>query len=560
MPTIEIDYENFQSLLGIELPKTAEGLDAIVSYVKGEVKFLSEQDVHIEIKDSNRPDLWNVEGLARALRGFLGIEKGMKRYPVTGSSGVEVYVDSMLKDIRPYIACAVVKNVRLNDVIIRQAMHLQDKLDQTYGRKRRRTSIGLYDFGLISPPLYYGVAKPNEISFAPLGFEEEMTLKEILEKHPKGVEYGHIVRRHAVWPILVDSEDKVLSFPPIINSNDLGRITEKTRDMLIEVTGTTHETVLNTLTIVALSLADRGGKIYSAVVHYPYGQIKGVITPQLKTQTMQIDISYVSKVLGLKLTAREVTQLLERARYGTIKVDKESVTVNIPCYRIDIMHPIDIAEDIAIAYGYNKIKPQWRRLPTTGGIAPERQFCDLVREIMVGLSFQEVLTFTMSNPEILFFKMNQKPEKVVEISNPKMLTFTCLRNWLLPSLMEFLSHNTHVEYPQKIFEVGYAVVFDKKKETQTRDIEKLACVTIHPNANFTEAKSVLDALFLNLGRQHDIKQAKHNSFIEGRIGRIFVNGKVVGVIGEIHPKVLEAWKLENSAAAFEINLNKVFRI
>lgn len=559
MPTIEIDYEDFQRLLRVELPKTAEEIDELLSYVKGEVRLLSEEEIHIEIKDSNRPDLWNVEGLARALQGFLGIERGLKRYVVTGSSGVEVHVDSMLKDIRPYIACAVVKDVRLNDVNIREAMHIQDKLDQTYGRKRRRTSIGLYDFDLVSPPLYYGAAKPNEVSFAPLGFEEKMTLKEILEKHPKGVEYGHIVLTDAVFPILLDSENKVLSFPPIVNSNDLGRITEKTRDVLIEVTGTRHDTVLNTLTIVALSLAGRGGKIYSAAVHYPYGETRVVVTPQLKTQAMKIDMAYVNKVLGLKLTVREAAKLLERARYGTTEVGKESVTVDIPCYRIDIMHPIDIVEDIAIAYGYNRIKPQWRRLPTTGRIAPEREFCDLTREIMVGLGFQEVLTFTLSNPENLFVKMNQRPEKVVEISNPKMLTFTCLRNWLLPSLMGFLSHNTHVEYPQRMFEVGYAVVFDKKKETQTRSIEKLACVTIHPNANFTEAKSVLDALFLNLGIQDDIKESKHSSFIEGRIGRILVNDKVVGIIGEIHPNVLEAWKLENPTAAFEINLNKIFR-
>jgi len=556
VPTIQIDFEDFQKLLGIKPPKEVDELNEIFSYVKGEIALFDGQEVHIEIKDSNRPDFWHVEGLARALRGFLGFEKGLKEYSVTGDSGVKVNVDFRLKDIRPYIASAVVKNVKLNDTIIRQAMRLQDKLDQTYGRRRQRASIGLYNFSLITPPLHYGVAKPSEASFVPLGLEEQMSLKEILEKHPKGIEYGNIVRRHEVWPILADSDGKILSFPPIINSNDLGKIAENVHDILIEVTGTVHETVLNTLTTVAVSLADRGGQVYSTTIQYPYAEMKKVVTPQLKTQTVQLDTKFVEKVLGFDLKAKEIANLLQKSRFGVSKVLEDTITVEIPCYRVDIMHPIDIVEDIAIAYGYNNIKPRWPQLPTIGSASSQKHFSDLIREIMVGLGFQEILTFTMSNPETLFNKMNLKKERVVEISNPKMLTFTCLRNWLLPSLMEFLGHNTHVEYPQKVFEVGYVTVFDEKEENRTKDIQKLACASIHANANFTEVKAILEALFLNLGLKYSIKESKHESFIEGRIGKILVKNKEVGVIGEIHPKVLEAWKLENPVSTFEINLKR----
>jgi len=557
MPTIQIDFEDFQKLLGIKLPKEADELDEVLSYVKGQVTLFNGQEVHIEIKDSNRPDFWHVEGLARALRGFLGFEKGLRKYVVTGDSGAKVNVDSRLKNIRPYIACAVIKNVKLNDTIIRQAMHLQDKLDQTYGRRRQRASIGLYNFNLIVPPLHYGVAKPSEASFIPLGLEEKMSLKEILEKHPKGMEYGDIVRRHAVWPLLSDSEGKILSFPPIINSNDLGKITENVHEVLIEVTGTIHETVLNTLTTVAVSLADRGGQVYSATSIYPYTELKNVVAPQLKTQTMQLDVKFVNKVLGFDLKTKEIVDLLQKARFGVGKVLEDSLMVEIPCYRMDVMHPVDIAEDIAIAYGYNNIKPRWPQLPTVGSASSQKHFNDLIREIMIGLGFQEILTFTMSNPETLFNKMNLKAEKVVEISNPKMLTFTCLRNWLLPSLMEFLSHNTHVGYPQKVFEAGWATIFDKKEENRTKDIQKLAGAIIHANANFTEVKAILDAVFLNLGLKYDIKESKHKSFIEGRIGKIVVKNKEIGVVGEIHPKVLEPWKLEHPVSAFEIDLEEI---
>ncbi len=557
MPTIEVDYEDFQKLLGVKLPKNPEELDEILSYAKGELKLLDDESIHIEIGDSNRPDLWGVEGLARALRGYLGIEKGLKKYSVIAESSVEVHVDPKLEKIRPYIACTVVKNVHLSDVAIRAAMHLQDKLDQTYGRNRKRTSIGLYNFRLITPPLRYGVARPKEVSFVPLELAERMTLEEILEKHPKGVEYGHLVLGYEHWPILMDSKSQVLSFPPIINSNDLGRVTGATRDVLIEVTGTELETVHNALNAVVFALADRGGAIHSAKVRYPYGLEKEVVTPKLETQTMPLDLKYLNEVLGLKLKLKEAADLLLKARYGIVKSGKNNLTVEIPCYRVDIMHPIDIVEDVAIAYGYNAVKPNWRQLPTVGGVTSEQAFYDVVREIMVGLGFQEVLTYTLTNPENLFTKMNWKEGKRVEVVNPQILTMTCLRSWLLPSLLEFLSHNVHVEYPQRIFEVGFAVVPDTRRENRTRDVEKLACVMAHPNASFTEAKAVVDALFLNLGKQLELDEGSHPSFVEGRVGNILVEGESVGFIGEVAPQVLEAWKIENPTAVFEVDLAKI---
>jgi len=557
MPTIEVERRDFEALLGLELPKNTEELDDMLAYIKGEVKYVDEQEVHIEVKDSNRADLWSVEGLARALRGFLNLETGLKNYSIAGSPDVEVDVDSRLKNIRPYIGCAIVKGIIFTDMMIRGAMRLQDKLDQTYGRNRRRTSIGLYDFDLISPPLRYGVAKPEQVSFVPLGFDEKMTLEEILEKHPKGMEYGHIVRPYAVWPLLSDSKDNVLSFPPIINSNDLGRITENTHNVLIEVTGTSYETVLNTLNMMVVSLADRGGKIFTAKVHYPYEELRDAITPQLETKTIHIDLADVNQLFGFKLTPKEATELLGKAGYGIGKIQKNSIGVEVPCYRMDIMHPVDIAEDIAIAYGYNKIKPRWQRLPTTGGVSPHAQFCDIVREIMVGLGFQEILTFSMTSRETLQTKMNKRREKVVEIANPRMETYTCMRNWLLPSLMELLSHNTHVEYPQKVFEVGYVVAFDGKAETRTRDVTNLACVTTHPNANFTETKSIAEALLADLGvKQWKVKATTHPSFLEGRVATIYIRRKTVGILGEIHPEVVNNFELENPVGAFEIELEE----
>ena len=555
MPTIEVLFDDLQKLVGVRLPKKVEELDDVLYYVKGQVESFEGETVKIEIKDSNRPDLWNVEGIARCLRGALGVKEGLSGYTIEGSSEVKVLVDSRLEKIRPYIACSILRNVKLDDDVIREMMHLQDKLDQTYGRKRRRTSIGLYNFDLIKPPLRYTVAEPAEVSFVPLDSNEEMTLGEIIKRHPKGLEYGDIIRKHRYWPILMDEENRVLSFPPIINSDDLGKITEEVENVLVEVTGTVLQNLLNTLTIVSLSLADRGGKIYSVEVDYPYGKERQVITPKFENKLMVLRPSYVNEVLGLDLKTKTISRLLEKARYGVAGSRRDELTVIVPCSRMDIMHPVDIVEDIAIMFGYNSIKPEWPKLATIGGLSERESFSDLVREIMVGLGFQEALSFSMSTPQKLFDAMNLKRGTVVEVSNPRTTTYTCLRNWLIPGLMELLSHNTHVEYPQKIFEVGECVVFDEKNETKSQDIRRLACLIIHSSSNFSEIKATLDSLFLNLGIDYKLEDTSHGSFIDGRVGKILVGNKEVGIIGEINPAVIQEWKLGNPIAGFEINLN-----
>ena len=561
MPTIDVDYGELERLLGVKVHGDMKKLDDILSFVKSEVKLYdkSEGVVSIEIKDTNRPDLWSVEGLARALRGYLNIEKGLKQYSVAEPI-VNVNVDRRLGSIRPFICCSVIKNIKLTDAIIRGLMHLQDKLDQTYGRSRQKTSIGVYDFDLIAPPLNYAVAKPSDFSFVPLGFSEKMSLTEILERHPKGLEYGHIIKKHSLYPILLDAEQKVLSFPPIINSNDLGRVTKEAHNLLVEVTGTVHQTVLNTLNLVTVALIDRGGKAYAATVQYPDDPIypsKKFVTPDFSNKCLSLSVEYTNRILGLQLTGKRIAELLLTAGLGTGAVNEKAVEVLVPCYRIDVMHPIDLVEDVAVAYGYNNIEPLWRDLATTGSTRPEQRLLDKARELMVGSGYQEILTYTLTNPENLFTKMNHEKTSIVEIANPKVVTMTCLRNWLLPGLMEFLSNNQSVEFPQKIFELGKVTLPDETRETRTRDEEWLAAATTHANAGFSEIKSALDAFFRNLGVNWKIQATSHPSFIEGRTGTVIVNGVTVGVLGEVNPQVLEAWKLENPTAAFEINMQKI---
>ena len=352
----------------------------------------------------------------------------------------------------------------------------------------------------------------------------------------------------------------MLSFPPIINSNDLGKITEESRNLLVEVTGTLHKTVLNTLNLVTLALIDRGGKAFSATIHYPENskyKEGTVVTPDFNNKRFNLSVEDTNRLLGLKLTPENISDLLLTAGLGVEKVEGDCLTVLVPCYRVDVMHQVDIIEDVAIAYGYNNIKPTWRELPTTGREKPDQRYMDIARELMVGLGYQETLNTTLTNQVTLFKKMNAKATKMVELSNPKIVTMTCLRNWLLPSLIEFLSVNQSVEFPQKIFELGKVTLLDENKETQSRDEDWLAAVTTHVNANFSEIKSALDSFMANFGVDWQIKEASHPSFIEGRAGKVMVDGFDLGIVGEVNPLVLEAWKLENPAAAFEVNFQRV---
>lgn len=522
--------------------------------MKGDVESLEGDAVSIEVKDSNRPDIWSVEGIARVLRTTFGTGR-TKEIRVVGKSGLNVVIDKRLKQIRPFISTAIVKGLQPTDNALKSWISLQEKLDQTYGRKRKKASIGFYQADLIQSPLSYTVGNPDIITFAPLDYEKKQTLREIVETHPKGSEYGEIISQFDAWPVLVDGADNVLSLPPVINSNDLGRITTETSNILVEVTGTNSETVHNTLKIVVSGLAERGGRIYSCLEKYDYGTPRRVITPNLSPAVATLRLSYINKLLGTSLGLKEASRLAEKAAYRVPIARGDTIHLEIPCYRTDIMHPVDIVEDIAIAMDINKLKPEWPTIWTVGNLARETDETESVAEIMIGLGFQEVLTFALTSPLVVSNNAMSGKDNPVELLNPRMTTHTVLRNWLLPSILEILSHNTHVDYPQRIFEIAPCISRGENQARPIQETRKLAAVTIHATAGFTEIRSSLDALAENEGLSLQIRDKEHPSFLPGRCGAIVSNdGREVGVIGEVNPRVIKSWGLNLPAAAFEIEL------
>ncbi|OGI12230.1 phenylalanine--tRNA ligase subunit beta [Candidatus Micrarchaeota archaeon RBG_16_36_9] len=530
MVVIEISKNDLLNLLGKQLKD--EEIEETLFLLKIETQFEGDK-IQCEL-NPDRPDMFSVEGISREMRGSLGIETGIRKYNATGP---EILLRKENAEVRPFIACGIIKDVVLSDYLIKSLMQIQEKLHATIGRNRKKVAIGVHDYDKMRPPLVY-TDVDNE-RFVPLGMTEEMSTKEILEKHPKGIDYAHLLKDK--YPLIYDKEG-VISFPPIINS-ERTRITENTRNLFIDVTGNDEKAVNQVLNIMICNIAERCGKIFTV-------KTSNKVTPQLEARELTMGVEDIDRVLGIGLNESQITESLEKMRYDAKKMKGGKIIIGIPPYRSDIMHPIDIIEDVAIGYGYNNIEPILPKVATIGKESELEKLSRKIREVVIGLEFQEVLNFVLTSKENNFTKMNVEDEQV-EILNPVSSEYNICRTWLLPGIMRIFSSNKHREYPQKIFEIGDCILV---KDKEINQIRKLVCAISYDNANLTEIKSVVEAILSSLGYKYEIKSHNHPSFIESRCGKIIIDDKEVGFFGEIHPKILENWKLEKPVIVFEMGV------
>ncbi len=224
------------------------------------------------------------------------------------------------------------------------------------------------------------------------------------------------------------------------------------------------------------------------------------------------------------------------------------------------MHPMDLVEDVAIAYGYDRFVPVIPDIASEAGENPLEIFSRGLRNFLVGFGFQEVVTFMMSNREKLFARMGLPEEPIAETSNPKMEGYTSLRNRLLPSLMEILSTNKHHPYPQNIYEVDDVVLIDPSTETGARSARRLAVALCHARANFSEIRAVMDSILENLHVEARIVEGGLDCFIEGRRYVAEIEGDPLCWAGELKPEVLVSWELEMPVAALEMDVDRLFEL
>ncbi len=551
MPKYEVRKEDLERLVGRSF--TLEEIEDLLFDLKAELDDYEDGIITVDYSDTNRPDMWSVEGLAREMRGYLGIERGCPTYDVR-PSGLELRVDSSVQRVRPFVAAAIVKNVNLGDAGYEQLIQLQDKIMLTYGRKRKRVAIGTHNYDLISFPLRYTTADPDAVSFVPLWSDRKMTLREILREHEKGREYAHLLEDFDRYPILLDAQGRVVSFPPIINSNDLGNIGPETRNIFIDVTGTDERAVMTALNAVVAALVERGGSVESVTIVYPDRTVE---TPDLTPRQFKVSKSYVERISGLHLTEEQFRELLERARYSVLSVDGDLWTVAYPAYRSDIMHQRDVVEDVLIAYGYNRVEPKLPNIMTKGGASEYTKLEDAVKELLIGTGAQEIATFILTSRSVL---ERAKHVPVVVLQNPMTETFSLVRPALFPTVMDFLSANTGEDYPQRVFEVGDVVVYDGSSPTGTRTEQHVAYALAASNATYTDVRQVLEFLLDPLGVSYELRAKDYPFYVPGRSAELLIGGAPAGHIGEVHPEVLEAFGVEMPVATFELSLSKLLEV
>ena len=558
MPTLELKIERLERLVGKKLD--IKDLEYDLQWIGLDLEEIDEEEQKIKVEyNPNRPDYSSPEGIARTLQGYYEIKLGIPSFEINPGE-IELNVDPSVKKVRPFIVCGVIRNIDLDEDEVATLMNIQEQLHWAVGRDRKKVAIGVHDLDKITPPFRYTAVKPDSVSFIPLhGDGYPMNLEEILLLHEKGIEYAHILEGKEVYPIIFDNNNEVLSFPPVINGI-ITTVTDDTKNLFLDLTGTDFKAVNLALNILSTTLADMGATIESVKVNYE--KEKEIVTPNLNPEKWEVEIDYINDYIGINLSSKDMIKCLNKVRLEAKPSKKKGfLDVWVPAFRGDIMHIVDFTEECAIGYGYDN-------LPTTiiegciGEYHPIQSFSNKIRTIMIGAGYLEVLNFILSNSEKHYKYMRQefKEKTHVQILNPVSKEYNTTRTRLLPKLLETLLNNRSEEKPIRIFEVGDVLLVDNSKETGAKREVHLSAVTYHEHSDFTEIRSTLDFIMISLGVDNDyeIKAEKNLTYLDGRYGDIYFKEKKIGEIGEIYPEVLLNFKLEFPVAALELNLECFF--
>lgn len=540
MPVIELSFSRLQKLIGkVSKKQISDSLPFLGLDIESEDKDL----VRIEYSP-NRPDYSTDYGVALGLQGLLGIKTGSVKLTIKKSKNYSISVKPTVSKIRPFVTGIIAKNGKIDDKTIKQLMTMQEDLHFGIGRKRKKSSIGIHDLDKISFPLIYTTTTKNH-KFIPLNSEKELSISEIIADTETGKDYGHLLGQSSQVPIILDTNQKTVSFPPIINAA-VTTVTTKTKNLFVEVTGINKDDAEDMLSVVATILQSAGFSL-------EHIQISGAknSSPKLKEKTMIVNPSLINQTLGLNLNTSKIIASLKKSRLNAISKGK-NIVCTIPAYRFDIFGPMDLVEEVALGYGIQNFEPTMSPSQTIGHTNPISLQLKSLNQIIIGLGFLEALNSSLSSKRVLYDMTNRDSKKIISVLDSKSQEHTILRDSILPGLIENLSRNIHESYPQKMFETGSVFnIHDPISEKIN-----LAVISAHKDANFTEIKSVLQtALKIGFGIQIQTKTTVNSSFEDGHCANIIFNGNVIGIIGEIDSKIIENYKIRVPVVGFEISLS-----
>ncbi|WP_458188869.1 phenylalanine--tRNA ligase subunit beta [Haladaptatus sp. NG-WS-4] len=567
MPTVDVSPDELRRLTGHEEKDDEELKDDLFALgleYEGETE---DGDMQLEFAP-DRLDRLSIEGVARSLRYQYGDDRGVYT-PKPNDPDWSIVVDESVPDERPYVTGAIARGVNLDEQALDSLIQLQEKLHATMGRKRAKGAIGIHDLTMLKGSsatdeggnaIQYVGVEPDEDRFVPLDADAEMTPGEVLRTHQTGEKYADLVADYERYPAIYD-DIGLFSFPPVIN----GRRTEvstDSRDLFIELTGTDQWTIDKMCTIICYALDARAATIEEVEVEY---RDHTLVRPDLDVTTKAVTHEQVETLLGIDFVPDEVLDLLERSGLAGEATEEDNAVVyevEIPPYRVDVLHPVDIVDDIGRAYGFNDLSPRYPDVGTVGGRHERSRLEDAVREVLVGLGFEDLLDFHMISEAENFERMRVEPGSDVvgggtpaTIKNPYSEDYTMLRTWALPSLMMVLENNTHRSYPQDLADIGLAAQVDDSENTGVAEHRTVAGVLARHDASYEDAKARLQAIVRNFDAELETPPTEHPTFISGRAADVVIDGETVGVVGEVHPEVLVEHDLELPVAGFEFGLD-----
>lgn len=559
MPTISVDQKLLASLLSRHgCQHDIADVDHRLPLLGTDIDRCDEEVLDIEIFP-NRPDLLSAETLSLAMRGFLHNQPTLANESLE-SSGITLSVEPELATIRPVILGAVVRGLDMvdddeMDDFIKQLMDHQEKLHFALGRGRRRASIGVHDLTTLKPPFTVRAVERSH-SFIPLAMEHAMTIDEILASHPKGVDYAHLLDGMEKVPIIEDAEGAVLSFPPIINGVHT-TVQSSTRDLFIDVTGWDRRACESCLMLVALQAKERGGTLQTIQIIDCHGEQE--VLPNWTPVHHRVPARLITTILGRELSDDELSNAMLRmggtytgrspATSDEISPSKsmqfasegeDMFGFDMPRWRFDLLHPVDIVEDIAIGHGYEDLGNDVPKAPMNAIPRPDDNLRRRIRTSMQGMGFMQIQSLTLSNDEDQFNRMRWKPfNEITRITNPITLEHTMMRHFLLPGLLRLLATNRHHDLPQSVYELG-TVVRDHK------NMDRLAFLTAERIGGFASIRGRIQAFLRDIGAENvAIEPLPDNEgpWLAGRSAKILLDGEWVGCFGEIDPSISQIFEL-----------------
>ena len=522
---------------------------------------------------ANRYDLLCMEGISRALNVFRGVEPSpvfRMIEPVNGAPRQKMIQKPETMLVRPFVVCAVLRGVKFDKARYDSFIDLQDKLHQNICRRRTLVAIGTHDLNTVKGPFTYEAHPPEDIKFTPLKQTREFNAAELMEHYKsdqKLKHFLHIIDGSVVFPVIYDAERTVLSLPPIINGAH-SAISLDTTDVFIECTATDlnkAKIVLNTVVTMFSEYSANKFAVEPVDVVSSSGDERAY--PDFMTRFVDVDPDYVRKRIGVTaadIDTKAMAALLCRMQLPT-KIDGDVLRVEVPPTRSDILHPCDVAEDVAIAYGYNNINKEKAgpNVVTVGAQQPLNNFSDLVRQEMASQGFSEVLTWILCSHDDNFANVNREDDgnAAAIVANPSSLDVQVARSSLLQGVLKAMGANKDAPVPAKLFEVGDVVLLDASKDVGARNSRRLLVLYSNTTSGFEVAHGALDRVMQITGAAKDgdagytlDTSMNEATYFPGRQAGIVRDGKRIGVMGVVHPTVLGKFDIVNPCSVLELDL------